>query len=159
MTDESPEIAVLTPSFIRRVMSLLMLSILGILLIYLAFNSGATPVFGQVVLIGMGVGVLLVADRLRRATRNSITMTTDEIFDSSGTRICLVADIASVDRGAFAFKPSGGFLIRLNTSAGFHWSPGLWWRMGKRVGVGGATPQGQARFMAEAISARLSGLI
>jgi hypothetical protein len=38
---------------------------------------------------------------------------------------------------------------------GFAWVPGLWWRIGKRVGVGGVTPSQPARYMAEVMSAMI----
>ena len=63
-----------------------------------------------------------------------------------------MGNIASVDRGAFAFKPSNGFTVRLKSPAPRAWLPGLWWRLGRRVGVGGATPGKAARDMADVIT-------
>ena len=33
--------------------------------------------------------------------------------------------------------------------------PGLWWRIGRRIGVGGVTPASQSKVMADLITARL----
>jgi hypothetical protein len=46
-------------------------------------------------------------------------------------------------------------MIRLKTPASRVWAPGLWWRFGKRVGVGGVTPAGQGKAMADVIAARI----
>jgi hypothetical protein len=68
---------------------------------------------------------------------------------SRGRVICRIADVKSVERGVLAFKPSGGFLIRLSTRQPFAWAPGIWWRWRRTVGVGGVTRGAEARAMAE----------
>jgi hypothetical protein len=62
-----------------------------------------------------------------------------------------IDQIRSVERGVFAFKPSNGFTIRLKSKAPAAWQPGLWWRAGRSVGVGGVTSSTPAKFMAEQI--------
>lgn len=89
---------------------------------------------------------------LYKATQHHIALTRTELRDSAGHLIAKVDDIVGVDRGAFAFKPSQGFLLRLNTTMPRHWSPGLWWRVGRFVGVGGVTPAGEGKFMAEVLA-------
>ena len=54
-------------------------------------------------------------------------------------------NIARVERGLFAFKPSNGFLILLNNPMSRAWHPGLWWRFGRRIGIGGVTPQAEGK--------------
>ncbi|MEL6645490.1 MAG: hypothetical protein AAFQ79_16285 [Pseudomonadota bacterium] len=90
---------------------------------------------------------------LYKATTHHIILTREELRDSAGHLIARVDDIAGIDRGAFAFKPSQGFLVRLNTPLPRHWAPGLWWRVGRYVGVGGVTPAGEGKFMAEMLAA------
>jgi hypothetical protein len=63
--------------------------------------------------------------------------------------------IRSVERGAFAFKPSHGFTLVMKEKQPRAWAPGLWWRLGRRVGVGGVTSAGQTKFMAEQIALRI----
>ncbi len=36
------------------------------------------------------------------------------------------------------------------------WRPGLWWRVGRRIGVGGMTPASQTKFMSEIIAAMIA---
>jgi hypothetical protein len=57
-----------------------------------------------------------------------------------------------VERGAFALKPSNGFTLVMKHKSPRAWAPGIWWRTGYRVGVGGVTAAGQSRFMAEQIA-------
>ncbi|MDC1228159.1 hypothetical protein N8Z63_00280 [Octadecabacter sp.] len=128
--------------------------ILGAMLILLAFVQ--PPAFGwQVFLIALGAGTLVVAERLRRATMLGLIMTETDLRDTSGQILTTLGNIKSVDRGAFAFKPSNGFVLRLHKSAPRVWAPGLWWRFSTRIGVGGVTPAGPAKYMAEQIALRV----
>jgi hypothetical protein len=85
-----------------------------------------------------------------------IELTETEIRTSNGEVLARMDEILAVDRGAFAFKPSNGFTLKLNTKKPRAWAPGLWWRFGRRVGVGGVTSAGQAKFMAEQIALRIT---
>ncbi|MEJ6638770.1 MAG: hypothetical protein QNL58_00185 [Octadecabacter sp.] len=128
--------------------------ILSAMLILLAFVQ--PPAFGwQVFLIALGAGTLVVAERLRRATMLGLIMTETDLRDTSGQILTTLGNIKSVDRGAFAFKPSNGFVLRLHKSATRVWAPGLWWRFSTRIGVGGVTPAGPAKYMAEQIALRV----
>lgn len=147
--------AVLTPSPARRFVSLMVLLFLGVLLVYLGLVVQAPSFIWQMMLIGAGLGVLVLAEKLRRATAHSIILTSEVLRDSAGRELCKLGDVAAVERGAFAFKPSHGFVIRTRTGGEWVWAPGLWWRFGRRIGVGGATPAGQAKFMAEMIAVQI----
>ena len=149
-------IVTITPSPLRRTLSIAILMLLGAVLIYLAFVAPLASVARQIFLIALGIGALILGDKMRRATALSIIMTEDAIIDSSGTVLCRLDDIESIDRGLFAFKPAQGFLLRTKAPLGRHWSPGLWWRVGRRIGVGGATPATQGKFMAEAVAMYIS---
>lgn len=147
-------IATLHATAIRRIFAYGAVFALGAMLVILAFVQ--PPAFGwQVFLIALGASALVVAERLRRATLVGLELTEDELRDSAGTVLARLDDITSVDRGAFAFKPSNGFVLRLNRAPGRAWAPGMWWRYGSRVGVGGVTPSGPAKYMAEQIALRL----
>jgi len=91
----------------RRMFACGVLYGLGALLIYIAF-ARPPALFGALFLVVFGGAVLLVAERLRRAT-----------------------------------QPRA-------------WSPGMWWRMGRRVGIGGTVAAGPAKFMAEQIALRIA---
>ena len=124
------------------------------MLILLAFVQ--PPAFGwQLFLIALGAGTLVVAERLRSATMLGLIMTETDLRDTSGQILTTLGNIKSVDRGAFAFQPSNGFVLRLHKSAPRVWAPGLWWRFSTRIGVGGVTPAGPAKYMAEQIALRV----
>jgi hypothetical protein len=149
--DEDGVLAVVGASAGRRVFACGTIYILGMLLIYVAL--GDPPALPLLILVlALGVGSLILADALRRSTRSEILMTAETLTSTDGTLIARLDDIISVDRGAFAFKPSNGFTLKLKTKQPRGWAPGLWWRFGRYVGVGGAVSAGQSKFMAERIA-------
>lgn len=153
MTDQNT-LATLQATAIRRLFAYGAVFVLGAMLILLAFIQ--PPAFGwQVFLIALGAGALVVAESLRRATRMALILTDTDLRDSSGTVLTTLDNIRSIDRGAFAFKPSNGFVLRLHQPMPRAWAPGLWWRYATRIGVGGVTGSGPAKFMAEQIALRL----
>ena len=83
-------------------------------------------------------------------------MTKTELRTSDGLLIAKVSDIRSLDRGVFAFKPSNGFMLRLNVKTPRRWRPGVWWSLGDRIGVGGVTSAHQTKAMAEILSAMIA---
>ena len=155
MSDENATIhAEITVSAIRRITAYGVLLALGAVLVYTAF-AGQVGFSGGAILLGLGVTVLWCAETLRRATRSAIQLTDQGLFDTQGTQLAALDDIASVNRGAFALKPSNGFSLVMKTKQPGAWVPGVWWRFGRRVGVGGVTAAGASKFMAEQIALRL----
>ncbi|MBV1903223.1 MAG: hypothetical protein KUG58_06275 [Marinosulfonomonas sp.] len=153
---KSTVVAEIAPSGARRFLALAMLVVLGSMVVYLTFSAPPASLLWRVLLVVVGVGALFLADMMRRATLQKIELTDEVLRDTSGRELCRIDNIAAVERGAFAFKPSHGFLIRTKTPQPRAWAPGLWWRFGRKIGVGGVTPSGQAKFMAEMIALRLA---
>ena len=143
---------VLRPSPPRRYLAYGCLLFLGILLIYLAFVG--SPEFGYRILLALlGMGSLAGAEALRRATLHSILLTDDGLEEEgTGRLIAHLDQIETVDRGLFAFKPSNGFAIRLKEPSAGAWAPGLWWRYGRRVGIGGVVSKPHAAAVAETLA-------
>lgn len=156
MSDNTDPIAVLHVSAPRRYFVLAIQVGLGAMLIFVAFTLPERAPVIQVVLIALGALLLWRSRSMYMATQNAIIFDESGLRDTSGRIICTLEDIASVDRGTFAFKPSNGFLVRLKTKGERAWVPGLWWRVGNRVGIGGATSGKAARDMADVISLMLT---
>ncbi|WP_116132016.1 hypothetical protein [Tropicimonas sp. IMCC34043] len=106
-------------------------------------------------MLGLGALVIWLGTRLALLGGRGLELTAEELREASGRRIASVARIAAVDRGALALKPSNGFLLHLSEPepGGIAWAPGLWWRIGRRVGVGGLASAAEARGMAEILAA------
>lgn len=149
--DENEVLAVVRASTGRRVLGLVSLGLLGFALIYLSFAQPPSLIW-QIFLIVVGAAALWLADAMRKATASAIELTPLCLRDRDGTIIAMIEDIQGMDRGFFAFKPSNGFLLKTRSSAPRIWRPGLWWRVGRRIGIGGMTPGHQTKFMSEIIS-------
>lgn len=139
----------------RRIFACGVLYGLGALVIYVALARPPEPAW-LLFLLALGGGSLWIGERLRRATKIDIELTETEVRDSTGRILANLDDVISVERGAFALKPSNGFTLVLRKRAPRAWVPGMWWRMGNRVGVGGTTPAGPAKFMAEQVALRIA---
>lgn len=148
-------LAVVETSGPRRWFGMAMLAGVGLLVIYVALAS--PPEIGwQIFLIVTGLTALFMADKMRRATASRIELTRQELRDSQRGTIVAVADIEVLDRGFFAMKPSNGFLIRAARSGPRVWQPGIWWRLGRRIGVGGVTAAAQTKAMSEILAAMIA---
>lgn len=148
-------IARLEPAPGRRIFSLVALAGLGLLLVQVALARPPESIGWQVFLLVLGALALVLALRLWQATAHGLVLREDGLWEAGGRRLASIDEIASVDRGVFAFKPSNGFLVTLRRSAPRAWAPGLWWRLGRRIGVGGTTPGAAARAMADALAVML----
>ena len=150
MSDEI--LATVNASAPRRVLGVGMLAAVGAIVLYVAFSAPPSMAW-LIFLLIIGLGALWLAARMWQATTHVIELTESELRCSDGSLIAKVADIEAIDRGFFAFKPSNGFMMRLAKSDTRAWFPGLWWRMGRRVGIGGVTPGSQSKAMAEILAA------
>ncbi len=148
-------IATIEVSQMRRWVALAMLLALALVLLYTALTS-APSVGWRVFLLAAGGGCLWMAMQMQSATRHRIELTDHELRDSSGTRLALVADIVRVESGMAAFRPSNGFVVHTARPLARAWMPGLWWRVGRRVGIGGVTPGAQTKFMSNQLALRLA---
>lgn len=138
-----------------RTTATVVLGLIGGALIARAFGGGAWST-EQILSV---LGALLAFAAMRRIharTPAGIVLTSDALWDTDGVLIARLEDIASVNRGRFAFKPPNGFTLRLHAPARALWAPGIYWRYGRTLGIGGMTPLHPAKAMATAIEAALA---
>ena len=143
---------ILRPSAPRRVIGVAIQAALGGLLLWLAVVHPPSNVVWLVFLVVLGVAVLALAQKGWRGSAQGIVLREDGLFAEDGAPIAPLDDIASVDRALFSLKPSNGFLIRLARPLGRAWVPGMWWRMGRRVGIGGVTCGADTKIVADALA-------
>ncbi|MFL4470199.1 hypothetical protein ACERZ8_10055 [Tateyamaria armeniaca] len=153
--DPNKVLATITASPGRRILGIGSLWILSLMVIYVGIVQ--PPELGwQLFLFGLGGVSIWIAELMRRATAVTLELTRTELRDTDGFVLARMDEVTGLDRGMFAFKPSNGFLLRLDNKKPRAWRPGLWWSLGSRVGVGGMTPAHQAKFMAEIIATILA---
>ncbi len=156
MDKSDDTILTIAASMPRRLLGAGSIAGLGVLLLTLVFEMQG---LWSLVFLVFGLLTLIAALRLWRATEDSLVLTRTELRTGSGRVLTEVKNVVGVDRGAFAFKPSNGFLVTLKEPSGAGWAPGLWWQRGRYIGVGGVVRGGEARGMAELLVAAKDGTL
>ena len=151
--DPNEVLATIDPQPVRRVFTTGVVGLLGMILLYVAAATPPADPAWLVFLIVMGLGALYLSWRVWLAMAVTLELTRTELREVGGRVLFTLDEVASVDRSAFAFKPAGGFLVRLKapSARGRAYAPALWWRLRARVAVGGATASAQAKPMADLI--------
>ena len=139
----------------RRWMGVAMLALLGGLLVYLALTTPASLGW-QAFLLALGGAALFLASRMHQTAAVVLELTETELRESEGEVIARIEDIKRLNRGALAVKPSNGFTLQLDQAGKGRWIPGIWWRWGKRVGIGGIMPAADTKTMAQMIEQMLA---
>jgi len=147
---------VLTPSPLRRVAGAGVLTALAALLFNLGLAHPPAALILRLFVLVLGVGAAWLGWRFWRATAATLELTAHELRERGGRRLALVAEMRMLRHGVFAFKPSSGFVITLADPAAPAFAPGLWWRLGRQLGVGGGAARHAARTMADTLSVLLT---
>ena len=126
----------------------------GAAVLYTAAVQNGSPTRTNLLAL-LGVTALWASAAVRRTTAGTVELTENGLRDQDGTLIAKLDDIAKVERGMFAFKPSNGFLLRMKSSQSRGWRMGLWWRLGRQIGIGGMLPAPETKRMAERIATLL----
>ncbi|MDJ0823770.1 MAG: hypothetical protein QNJ09_18420 [Paracoccaceae bacterium] len=152
------ELARIKASVGRRYLGVGTLLGLGVLLIYVAFNTPPASFGWQVFLIALGATSLWCSQVMWKATSIELILTDEGLSDSTGEVLAHIDNIERVNRGMFAAKPSNGFTILLKAPGSRVWRPGIWWRLGRRVAVGGVTAGHQTRPVADILTHKVAEL-
>lgn len=153
MTEPSQDILFeILPSEPRRIFGCMVQGLLGVLLIYITIARPPTNFGWTVFLVVVGVAAIATAVRGWRASGGAIVLKTTGLYDHTGAAIAPLENIDKVDTALFTFKPSNGFLVRLKEPASRAWQPGMWWRIGRRVGVGGVTAGASTKIVADTLA-------
>lgn len=149
-------LAIIEASAPRRWMAISMQAGLGLMLVYFALTVPGAFAW-QAFLLLFGIAWFWLATSMYAATQLRLELTETGVRDSSGEELVALDEVESVSRGMFAFKPSNGFSLVLKQRKGpARWRPGLWWRLGSRVGIGGVTAGSQTKPAAQIIEAILA---
>ena len=139
------------PSLGRRWFGAIALGALGVWMIWVTVSMPPEGWFLKLLVPLIGILFIWQAQWNLRVTKHGLYLTKQGLFDGQDQQVCALYNMAEVDRGVFAFKPSNGFLVRLHEPEPKSWAPGLYWRLGRRLGIGGATHPTQNKELAQAI--------
>lgn len=153
--DDPDLLAVLHPSAPRRAVGAAALGLLGLAMLWLGVAAEASAAW-RAGIGAAGIAFALGGRALWRATGERIELRRGGLVTGDGRSLAALGEIAAVNRGTFAVKPSNGFLVRLRSRHGFAWAPGLYWRWGRALGIGGATSGAATRAMADILALRLA---
>lgn len=151
-------LATLRATAFRRWIGIVLLCGFALMLGKAALELPADRLAIKLAIFALGLVSLVQAVLLWRATARGIELTADLLRETGpqGRVLARLADIARVDTGAFSYRPASGFLIHLNAPAGFAMVPGMWWRRGRRIGIGGVTSKAHGKIFAAEINRRLA---
>lgn len=140
---------------LRRLFLIGALYALAVAVVYFGL-ARPQSILGLVWLVLVCAVLFWLAQAVRRTSARNLILTADCLCDSSGVVLAPLDDILQLHRGALALKPSSGFTLLLRNPQTAQLVPGLWWRFGRMVGVGGLLDRSATRAMAEALAARLA---
>lgn len=145
----------LRASILRRLFAAAMFALLAIVLLKIGF-SGTGPLWGRVLLVLFGGAVVAMGLWLWQATEGGVVLADGALRLESGEVLARIDEIERVERGAFAMKPAGGFVLKMKHKQPLGWAPGLWWRRGRTVAVGGVIHPASGKAMAQFIEAQMA---
>lgn len=154
--DPDEILARIRPKPARRWFAIVTTGLLALILIYVAAAFPPVDLAWLVFLAVLGLACAYWAWLVWKATSVDLVLTPTELREETGRRLCAIEDVDRVDSGFFAFKPAAGFLVHLRTPMSRVYAPGLWWRAGRRVAVGGVTSRAEGKAVAEIINVMLS---
>ena len=156
MTREPFELAI-EPSQPRRLAGVGMLLALGLLTALLAVVRPPEALGLRVLLLLIAAAALALGRWMWRSSAGGLILDEEGLREAGphGRAIAPIEAVEHVERGPFAFKPSNGFLLKTRAPGSRVWRPGIWWRVGRRVGVGGVLGAAQARAAADVMQAML----
>lgn len=158
MTDTSaPNDPIITirPSQARYGFGLVMIGCLSAVLLWVGLTGPDFSLINRLLVLAPGLLLAYLCFAMWKAGRHAIVLTDDGVFDTAGNALCSIEQIKGIDRSFFAFKPSNGFIIQLKAPMPRAWLPGIWWRVGKNVGIGGIIQGGETKAMSDVINMML----
>ena len=88
---------------------------------------------------------------LKRYSKIGFLINQSGLFNIDGSVICEIDDIERIDVSPYTFKSANGFIVILKTKSSFKSIPGLYWRLGKRLSIGGLVSKNESKFLSQTL--------
>ena len=69
------------------------------------------------------------------------------IFNLDNSIVCRIEDIETIDTSPYTFRSANGFIVFLRERSTFKIVPGLYWRLGNRISIGGLVSKAESKFL------------
>ena len=89
---------------------------------------------------------------LQRYSKVGFLINQSGLFNLDGSIVCEIGDIERIDVSPYTFKSANGFIVILKTKSSFKSIPGLYWRLGKRLSIGGLVSKNESKFLSHTLS-------
>lgn len=149
MNKDDEVVAEIRPHTLRRGLGSGLLAALAGMLLWICVTRPPQDTLDLLFLLAFSVGSLFLAWQLWMASGVTLELTRTELREQGGRVLCHLDNVERVDRGFFAFKPAGGFLVKLKEPMPRVYAPGLWTRFGRRLAIGGVTSGPEAKAVAD----------
>lgn len=140
---------VLAPTAFRTTTGIAVMAGIAFLLLRAARDQGLVM---QALMIAIALGAVALALAIWRGRSDSLEWTDAGLIDAAGQVVAARDRILKIDRNPLSLKPSNGFTLQMTDPQPRAWRPGLYWRVGQRVGVGGLTSPVAAKALADRIA-------
>ncbi|MEM9717205.1 MAG: hypothetical protein AAF826_11880 [Pseudomonadota bacterium] len=117
------------------------------LLVQGAFNTPIAIIIG----IGLMVAFAWAAWRMFSAPNFGIVFDGTLLATEDGENLAHVDDIATVQNGLFALRPTNGFMLVLKEPGKRTTRPGVVWQQGRSLGIGGILQSEPAKAIGRAV--------
>jgi hypothetical protein len=151
-TKEDPfeVLADIPPRPARRYAAVGMTVALALIVLWIAVALPQASIGYTIFLIVLGAICLWQAREMWNASAKTLQLTRSDLREEGGRVLTTIDNVERVDRGAFAFKPASGFLVKLKEPTDARvYAPGVWWRFGRTLAVGGVTGRQDGKNVAD----------
>ena len=148
--EENETLIVLRVSPVKSFLGSALLVTLGFTLLYSIHKKTAEEnIILDLIFLSVALTLIYYGWRIIKAKQTGVKLTKLGIYDLNNTLLYRTSDIKYLDRGIFAIKPANGFIIHLNKPLAFHWHPGLFWCIRKRLAIGGLLSKQECKAFAD----------
>ena len=88
---------------------------------------------------------------LNRYSKMGFLINQEGLFNLDKSLICRIDEIDQIDTSPYTFKSANGFIVILKTKNSFKTVPGLYWRLGKRISIGGLIAKNESKFVSSTL--------
>ena len=135
------------PSHRLKILGTVIFSLLLFLIYTISSLDGKTTVLDFFLLPIIVILAFWFKNFLKKYSKVGFLINEQGLFNLDKSPICKMHEIDRVDASPYTFKSANGFIIILKTKNSFESVPGLYWKVGKRISIGGLVSKNESKFL------------